>query len=91
MPYHMEAYTYHLVASHGMDVIIIPELDCRLVVIEKHDYSPQEVDLVIFALIGVRSLVFRVIHYKYEDLSPIHAAVRWYAYHLHYPLISLSA
>jgi hypothetical protein len=44
----MEAYTYHLVASHGMDVIIIPELDCRLVVIEKHDYSPQEVDLVIF-------------------------------------------
>ncbi|UOE49390.1 hypothetical protein MTO98_33900 [Mucilaginibacter sp. SMC90] len=87
----MEAYTYHLVASHGIDVIIIPELDCRLVVIEKKDYSPMQDDLVLCAVIGMRSLVFRVIRYQYEDLSPLHAAIRWYAYHLHYPLINLSA
>ncbi len=91
IPYFMETSTYHLVASHGMDVIIVPELDCRLVVIEKYDYSPMDDDLVLFAVIGVRSLVFRAIRYEYEDMSPLHAAIRWYANRLHYPLISLSA
>lgn len=75
-------YSYHLLSSCGIDLIIIPELDCRIDIIDpiKNDINIQRGEQIVFATVLSRELAFQVVGKILNDPEHILNAIRWYSF-----------
>jgi hypothetical protein len=72
----------HLTSIVGIEVIIVPELNCQIRVIGPAEYamgSPYDGEM-IFATIMNRELGFQVISESCPDLEEIVNVIRWYSF-----------
>ena len=74
-------YSYHLLSTSGMDVIIIPELDCRINVVDpiKDGVDPLKGEQIVFVTILNRKLAFQAVGSKCPSTDEIVKAARWYS------------
>jgi hypothetical protein len=73
-------YSYYLLSASGIDVIIIPELDCRINII---DPVREGIDLangnrIIYAEVQNKMLAFQAVGSNCQDEQDISKAVAWY-------------
>jgi hypothetical protein len=73
--------SYYLLSTSGIDVTIIPELDCRLNIIDpdKSSIDPEKGNQVVFANILSKELAFQVVGKTLNDTTEIIKAIRWYS------------
>lgn len=78
---------YYLLSSAGVDVIIIPELDCRINVIDigTEDPDPARGKQIIYATVLNRELAFQAVGKNCPDIDHHIAAIRWYTYQKTFP------
>jgi hypothetical protein len=79
--------SYYLLSTAGVDVIIIPELDCRINVIEPGTEVPDPAKgkQIIFANVLNRELAFQAVGDSCPDIDYHVAAIRWYTYQKTFP------
>lgn len=75
-------YSYHLLSTCGIDIIIIPELDCRINIIDpkKNDIEIQKGEQIVFATVLSKELAFQVVGKTLNDPEHIINAIRWYGF-----------
>jgi hypothetical protein len=74
-------YSYHLLSTSGIDVIIIPELDCRVNIIDPaiDDVDPKRGKEIVYATILNRELAFQAVGQNCPETEEIIKAIRWYS------------
>ncbi|UOE50870.1 hypothetical protein MTO98_07240 [Mucilaginibacter sp. SMC90] len=80
--------TYYLISSYGIDVIIIPELDSRVYVLDplEDEINLGENEVLVTATISGRKLVFKMVSKEQVQENEITQAIHWYRDQNPFPL-----
>ncbi|MDN3579228.1 hypothetical protein [Mucilaginibacter flavus] len=85
--------TYQLVVNEGVEMIIIPELDCGVYVIDprKGDIAQNTGDVLAYANIRGKELAFKMVGEYTPENPGIAEVIRWYSYQKTFSQGKLSA
>ena len=85
--------TYQLISNQGVEMIIIPELDCGVYVIDPRmgDIAQNAGDILAYANIRGKELAFKMVGDYNPENPGIEEVIRWYSYQKTFSQGKLSA